>query len=451
MTRSPTHKYDRADSRRKPNKTPVVRGPGCSPNILRRNPFSGKLHRGLVTDSPSADLCVQKTACGSCALVNTDYSNGLRAKFDQGISELKKAEVLKSAHILDPVPSPLPLRYRTYFKLAVRPNSFQRRDLAEPAKRFAIGLFEPGTHNVAVSMTQCPIHTHELTSLLIDIEKEIELTSLEPWNEKNGTGDIRYITARSSHVTGEMMLTWVVAKPKKNELLKLTQLLRRRGHKINSSFMNINSQSGNAIFGEDLVHLSGGLALRENICDLDLEISPKSFFQINPWQAVQLYRRVELHTGKAGPGMTAWDLYSGTGQIGLILARLGYKTLAIDEVSQAMSDAQQNAVRNKLDKSITFMAARVEDSLTSFPEWSTKPDVIVVNPSRRGLQESARHHIAHLLQTNEHTKLIYVSCDVSTLARDLATLTIGKHKVRQIEAYDMFAQTDKLEWLAVIS
>jgi 23S rRNA (uracil1939-C5)-methyltransferase len=135
----------------------------------------------------------------------------------------------------------------------------------------------------------------------------------------------------------------------------------------------------------------------------------------------------------------------------LLLARCGYQTLGIDEISDAASDARRNAQRNNLESKISFIAARVEDSESKLPEWSLNPKVIVVNPSRRGLHESARAHLSHILRSNADTKFIYVSCEAETLARDLKALTASGHKVRQIEAFDMFAQTDKLEWLAVLT
>ena len=427
-----------------------------SPQIMRRAGFSGKLHRGHVIDAATdfATACAVKAQCGSCVYVNTNYGESLRKKFDAGVKVLKDAGIIDTAQILDPVPSPTPLGYRSYFKLAVRPATFAQKSAAERAgtpRRFAIGLFEPGTHKVSIDMTSCPVHTIPLTNLLKSLESEIEHCTLEPWNETTGQGDLRYIAARSAHLTGEIMLTFVVANPHKKELVTLVQRLRRLGHKINSAYMNLNDTKGNAIFSSNLTLLAGTIGLRERVCDLDIEVGPLSFFQINPWQAEQLYRRVELHAGRARAGDTAWDLYTGTGQMALMLARSGYKSLGIEEVEAATADAALNAQRNGLGNLSTFIAARVEDSEKLLPDWAKSPKVIVVNPSRRGLHDAARNHLTHLLRSHAATKFIYVSCDVETLTRDLKALTASGHRVRQVEAFDMFAQTDKLEWLAVLT
>jgi 23S rRNA (uracil1939-C5)-methyltransferase len=300
-------------------------------------------------------------------------------------------------------------------------------------------------------MTDCPIHTKPLQALLIDLKTEIEASILQPFDEKQQSGDLRYVAARSAHLTGEIMLTFVVTNPQKFELIRLVNRLRRLGHKINSAHMNINKTSTNAIFGPTTVLLAGMSGLRERICDLDIEIGPLAFFQVNPWQANNLYRRVEMHAGQARRNEVAWDLYTGTGQIALILGRSGYKALGIEEIVEAASDATLNAQRNQLSDRVTFMAAKVEESEPLLPQWAIRPNVIVVNPSRRGLHEAARSHVAHILRQNPGTKMIYVSCEVQTLARDLQALAASGHKVRQVEAFDMFAQTDKLEWLAVLT
>jgi 23S rRNA (uracil1939-C5)-methyltransferase len=433
--------------------TPLQAG---STKIMRKAGFSGKLHRGHVVDAATdfATSCAVKEQCGACVFVNTNYADSLRTKFDSGIALLKLAGVLDHAQVLQPMPSPTPLGYRSYFKLAVRPANPMQKRLAERdgmTRRFAMGLFVPGTHQVSVDMSDCPIHTKPLANLIKSLHAEIELTSLAPWDEATGEGDLRYVAARASHLTGELMITFVVTSPQKQELIKLVNRLRRMGHKINSAHMNVNADPGNAIFGPDTMLLAGTSGLRERVCDLDIEISPMAFFQVNPWQASNLYRRVEMHAGKGQNGEVAWDLYTGTGQIALILARSGYKTLGIEEVAAASSDANRNAQRNQLQDRAVFISSRVEDSEAILPEWSKTPRVIVVNPSRRGLHENARNHLTHVLRRQDKAKLIYVSCEAETLARDLKALVRSGHKVRQIEAFDMFAQTDKLEWVAVLT
>ena len=321
----------------KPRPAPAMRGPVGDPRLVyRRDPAAFGLRQAernaIVGEAPA---CAIKALCGSCKYVNSDYKKSLELKFQAGLTVLRDAGVLSIAKVLPVVESPRPLGYRALFKLAVRPIAQRepvpgaaapapveppRTDVADgwtaadavpesegavavdatpPPKRFAIGLFEPGTHDV-IDMDDCPLHTAPLRRLLKDLRDELDASPVVPFDEKTGDGQLRYIAARAAHLTGEIMLTFVVRAPIKSELRALTQRLQRRGHKINSAHMNVHEGPGNAIFGGDTVRVSGADRLRERLCDLDFEIGPTSFFQVNPWQAINLYRRVEMIAGHRG-------------------------------------------------------------------------------------------------------------------------------------------------------
>jgi len=418
-----------------PIKTQIQRGAGA-----RRSP------------APQADRgCrVEGGGCGSCVLVNSSYEPSLQAKFTKGLKHLEAANLLGTAQILGVNEAPRRLGYRTLVKLAVRPKASVGRDAS--MDRFAIGLFEPGSHVVMDQIEHCPIHAPALRWMLRDLRRALNESPVQPWNETTGQGDLRYLVARSSHLTNEIMLTFVVSDTsQKAQLQKIVSRLKREGHKVASTHMNVNAESGNAIFGEETIRLSGNDRLRERLCDLGFEVGPTAFFQVNPWQAAMMYRRVEQLAGLASPGGVAWDLYCGIGQMSLMMARQGFRVFGVEENEAAVADAALNAKRNDLSERTTFLAARVEDSETAFPAWAQKPEIIVVNPSRRGLHEGARAHLAHVLRQNPDARFIYVSCEVETLARDLAALRHAGFRLRQVEAFDMFAHTDNLEWLAVMT
>lgn len=436
----------------------VRRGPaGVKPDRFQAAPQS---KRPAV--QPDRGCRVEGGGCGSCVLVNSSYEPALQAKFTKGLRHLEAANLLGTAQILGVNEAPRRLGYRTLVKLAVRPKaSLARRPSMDPSRdsltdplmdRFAIGLFEPGSHVVMDQIEHCPIHAPALRWMLRDLRRALNESPLQPWNETTGQGDVRYLVARSSHMTGEIMLTFVVrdASPKVH-LQRIISRLKREGHKLASTHMNINAEVGNAIFGQESVRLTGNDRLRERLCDLSFEVGPTAFFQVNPWQAAMMYRRVEQLAGAASPGGVAWDLYCGIGQMSLIMARQGFRVFGVEENEAAVADAALNAKRNELSERTGFLAARVEDSETALPAWAQKPEVIVVNPSRRGLHEGARAHLAHVLRQNPDTRFIYVSCEVETLARDLAALRHAGFRLRQVEAFDMFAHTDNLEWLAVMT
>ncbi len=423
-------------------------------NVYRRATGPGRAMTPQ-TGVQGEPMCAIKALCGTCKYVNQDYDQGLNDKYLHGLEVLKEAGISSATRMLAPVRSPRLFEYRSLVKLAVRPRRPGRGVLrpapaGETPNRFAIGLFETGTHDV-VDMDDCPLHTMPIKRLLRDLRIELNQSTVSPYDEPAHQGQLRYVVARAAHLTGELMLTFVVTEPLKADLKRLVSNLQRRGHKINSAHMNINTEKGNAIFGPETQRLAGTDRLRERLCDLDFEIGPTAFFQVNPWQAINLYRRIEQIAGRPNSLTVAWDLYCGTGQISLILARLGYRVLGIEENADAVADARDNTKKNRLEKTAEFVAARVEDAQPLIPAWAQAPGLIVVNPSRRGLAEPTRKHLQALLAAHPEARFVYVSCEVETMARDLKDLTANGFAVRQVEPFDMFPQTDNMEWLAVLS
>lgn len=426
-------------------------------NVYRRKAPGTQPTKSATFSADQNIACAIKTQCGACKYVNDPYELGLNEKYQHGLTVLKEAGVLGNCRLSSPVKSPRTLEYRSLFKLAVRPVAPSEPAMVtfpsgfEYPNRFNIGLFHPGTHDV-VSMDNCPLHTWPLKRLVRELKVELNLSQLTPYNEETRSGDIRYVAARAAHLTGEIILTFVVTDPsKKAELRKVSEALQRRDHRITSTYMNIHTENNNAIFGPDTQRVAGADRLRERVCELDFEVGPTSFFQINPWQAINLYRRVEHFAGPASGAEVAWDLFCGTGQMALILAKSGYRVLGIEENPNAVLDAEANARKNKLSDKVQFISARVEDSTAMIPETHMMPSLIIVNPSRRGLAASTREHLASLMKLNPRCRVLYVSCEVETLARDLKDLLIPGFQLRQLEAFDMFPQTTNMEWLALIA
>lgn len=395
-------------------------------------------------------LCNISESCGACPHINGDYDRGLALKHDAGVRLLKDAGVLGKAHLAPPVPSPRKAGYRTLAKLAVRaPKNGPARTKDDAPNRFAIGLFAPGSHDV-VAIGRCPVQRHTINSFVEELTYELNHSELAPYDEVAHTGDLRYLVVRASHLTEELLVTYVIRTPSSEPVLKsMTQILKKRGHRIRSAFVDLNDERTNAIFQHRTKRIIGLERFRMRVCELNFEMGPTSFFQINPWQAETIYRRIAAICGRYS-GQVAWDLYCGLGQISLVLARLGIKVFGMEENPAAIADARLNASANLKDNRPEFAAGRVEDGLEEAPDWAKSPDVIVVNPSRRGLQPSVCEMLVRRLEQNPDCRLIYVSCEVSTLARDLALLTAAGRSVRQLESFDMFPHTANMEWLAII-
>lgn len=410
--------------------------------VRRRADGSSKTNKTANPVAPrNFEFCGIKEKCQSCQFVNDPYTKNLNEKFYKGVELLKEEELLSSAKVVGVTSSPKQLAYRTHAKLAVRADSTSESGLA-------IGLYQPGTHT-AVDLSYCPIHTRAIGKLIRSLHKRIPEVGLTPYNEQTGEGTLRYITLRNAHLTDELMLTFVVTKDAKEELKRLTKILRLDEHILTSVHMNINESTGNAIYGEQTVRLAGTDKLRESICGLKFEVSPTAFFQVNPWQATNLYRRVEQIAGYT-ENAVAWDLYCGSGPISMLLASSGYNVVGIEENPFAVEDGKVNVRRNGLENKVSFVTGRVEDKQLDIPEWSKSPSLIVCNPSRRGIAEQTRDHLKSVLAQDKPI-FVYVSCELETMARDIKDLIKSGHKLRQVEAFDMFAQTDKLEWIAVLT
>jgi 23S rRNA (uracil1939-C5)-methyltransferase len=428
--------------RKKPGSKPA----SPNPNIWRRS------HQGRMTTNEASSGCPFPSACGSCDTIKRPYAEMLSEKVAHAAKFFHAAGLMDGVQVLAAVPSPVTLGYRTHAKLAVRAaKPGRRREPDMPVERLAIGLYKPGTHEV-IPMLSCPIHRHVINEVLADLKVELEGSSLQPYDEQSDSGDLKYLGIRVSHLTSEVMLTFVLTGEHKAEIRRIVNAVRLKGHHIVSAHMNINPGNNNAIFSENNVLAAGSDRLRERLCDIHFELGPTSFMQINPWQAEIMYRRIESLAGAPQKNAVAWDLYSGMGPISLILSRAGFRVLGIEENPAAVEDARHNTNRNKEIKEPTFLVGTVEEQVNRAPTWARNPELIVANPSRRGIADAARAMIRQTLIENPRSKFVYMSCEAETLARDLKDIIAGTNlKIRQIEPFDMFPFTEKVEWLTVVT
>ncbi len=386
-------------------------------------------------------FCGLKKQCGLCHYVNEPYEASLRRKHALSLSAFKAHGLLDKAQVLDPTPSPKSFFYRTSAKLAVGPG-------------FALGLYQEGSHRI-LEIPDCPLHSETLAPFIRDLKSSLLKTKLTPYQEKSNTGDLRYVTMRANHLTGEMMLVFVVTgqSDTKDHIASLVRDLKAQGHPIYSAYQNINGEKGNFIYGKEFQKITINENLRESLVDLSFIIPPGGFFQVNPWMAEVIYRRIEQHAGHPIGARIAWDLYCGLGPISMVLARSGYRVWGVEENPQAIAMAKAGLEKNQLDEHrLTFESGLVEDRLAAPEFWAQTPDLIVANPSRRGLAPAVREALKDLAQKKSFS-FFYLSCAKESMIRDLKDLTEGSSplKLRQLEAFDMFPNTDKLEWLAVLN
>lgn len=386
---------------------------------------------------------VPKDCLGNPVHVGSAYYGHLESKFQKDKNQILAQNLLHPKRIIAAKPSQAVTEYRCHIKYAVR------QDLENINSIIKIGLFAPGTHQI-IDAASCPTQYASINRVLYDMKQELILNQIKGYHEASHQGDLRYLCVRANHLTDELMVTFVVTSLAQKAVFKqILKNLRLKGHKIASGYLDLNSKVGNHIFGFDTYHLIGKTHLRESLDQLLFEVSPTSFFQINPWQAKDIYLRIcELAGPPTARIKTAWDLYGGIGQIGLFLARLGYQVNSIEEVKSAAKDANKNARMNALEHLFESKSGKAEDLTHELLSSDGRPDLIVANPSRRGLDASTLGLIADCIE--EGSLFFYLSCNLATMLRDLDVLKKRQNKLLQLEAFDMMPHTEHLEWLGVV-
>ena len=273
----------------------------------------------------------------------------------------------------------------------------------------------------------------------------MEKYNIAPYDEENHAGLVRHVFTRKGFKTGEIMVC-IVCNGRKlahaDELVK--ELCDIAG--VKSIFINVNTEKTNVILGKELIKLWGEDYITDKIGDVSYRISPLAFFQVNPVQTERLYGKALEFAGLTG-GETVWDVYCGIGTISLFLAQKAKKVYGVEIVPEAIRDAIENAKLNGFGNT-EFFVGKAEDVL---PDWYAKnrgkADVVVVDPPRKGCEEAVLNTIAGM----EPKRIVYVSCDSATLARDLARLEVLGYKVSDVQVVDMFPNSTHCETICLLN
>lgn len=312
----------------------------------------------------------------------------------------------------------------------------------------AAGFYAARSHRI-VPNRDCPIGLPVNRKVLDAVLSVMEETGVEPYEEETGTGCIRHILIRCGIHTGEVMVCLVINAEELPHAERFVEALSAlQGMK--SISVNINRQRTNVILGETVRTLWGQPFITDSIGGISFRISPLSFYQVNTVQTEKLYELVSEYAGLTG-SETVWDLYCGIGTISLFLAGKARKVFGVEVVHQAVADARENAVRNGIANA-EFLEGKAEEVLPLLWERSRQEgrpfdaDVVVVDPPRKGCGEE-------LLQTMlqiRPARIVYVSCDPATLARDLKVLCAGGYELRRVRPVDQFCQTVHVETAALL-
>lgn len=394
---------------------------------------TGHLHK-LLQPSPQRSKrppCPASAECLGCPLVAMRYVDQKVWKRGMILNELAKYPALAGITV-HPLMSPDRLvHYRNSVKLVVAGKH------SEPF----LGIYRRSSHDV-YDLEECPIHHPLINRVMAVARRGITRLKVPIYNPRSKMGLLRYLVVRVSESEQKAMVVLITADKSYNEIHHLSKFIREALPEVEVIASNVNSSEGNVIFGQKDTFLTPKHHLTEQVGDVYVQISPRSFFQVNTAGARLIYEKVK-EWASLDRESTVLDLYCGIGGIGLFLAGQAKKVIGIEVVEEAVADARKNARLNGLNN-CRFEAGDAADLLEDLADEGERVDVVVLNPPRKGCDESVLQRVAGL----SPRRVVYVSCSPESLMRDLDILKKMGYICREIQPVDMFPQTVHVENVA---
>ena len=391
----------------------------------------------LLEPSPArtAPDCDAYPKCGGCALRHMSYDEELDMKLRRVNDALRRIGGLDFA--IDEI-------------LGAEDEGFHRRkvifNVGEQNGRPVAGFYRARSHDI-VPVSTCRAVPEEALRAAGTVLDWMEREHVPAYDEAAGREGVRHVFYRSSALTGKSVVTLIVSKePTGRALSGLEAMLLTGCPEMTGLVLNRNTARGNTVLAGEFRTLWGSDTLTEGLCGLTFSLSPRSFFQVNPPQADKLYRRA-MDYAQIAPDTPALDLYCGTGTIGLCMAARGARVIGAEIVSAAVDNARQNARDNALADRCEFICADAAQAAAELRRRGVRPEVVVVDPPRKGLEPSVIGSIAEM----GPERVVYVSCDPGTLARDLALFREKGYAFQKAEAFDMFPKTPHVETVVLLS
>ena len=393
----------------------------------------------VLTPSPYRvePKCPVSRPCGGCQLQALSYDKQLEFKENKVRNNLKRIGGFTDIPMEPIAGMKEPYHYR---------NKAQFPIGRDKDGKLTAGFYAARTHSL-IPVDECYLGAKINEPILGKILQIMEQEHIEPYDEKTHTGLVRHILIRFGFTTKEIMVCFILNGKKLPKQEKFIAALTEIPG-MTSISVNRNEKDTNVIMGEKTITIWGSDYITDYIGDIKYQISPQSFYQVNPAQTKVLYEKALEYAGLTSTE-TVWDLYCGIGTISLFLAQKAKKVFGVEIVPQAIADAKKNAALNDITN-VDFFVGKAEEvypSYVSEHKEEAKAEVIVVDPPRKGCEESLLSTIVSMAPE----RIVYVSCDSATLARDLKYLCGHGYELKRVQAVDQFCQTGHCETVVLLS
>lgn len=402
----------------------------------KKNYGYGRLMRILEPSPNRVDApCPLARSCGGCQIQHLSYERQLAFKENKVRSLLDRVGKIED-YIMHPIigmENPYYYRNKAQYPVGVGKDG-----------QIVTGFYAGHSH-VIVDSSSCYIQAPVNEEILEIVRKWMNDYQVRPYDEKTHQGLVRHILTRVGFKTGEIMVCLIINGKKLPHVLELAERLQVIEGMTSISY-NINTEKTNVILGDKAVTVWGQDYITDYIGDVKYQISPLSFYQVNPVQTEKLYKAA-LDFANPEPEDVIWDLYCGIGTISLFMAQKAKQVYGVEIVPQAIEDAKRNAAINGIENAEFYVGKAEEVLPKAYEEKHIHADIIVVDPPRKGCDESLLACIADM----QPKRVVYVSCDPATLARDLHYLEGRGYKVEEVQCVDMFGHSVHVETVCLLS
>ena len=415
----------------------------------RKAYYEGKATKFIkYSDKRVTAKCEHFGTCGGCKWQSMDYNEQLFYKNQEVTQNLKRIGKLEVEEFLPIKPSAETFYYRNKMEFTFSSNRWLTLEEIQSetvvADRNALGFHLPGMWDKILDIKNCHLQPEPSNSIRLALKAFSEKENIPFFNLRTHEGLLRTIMIRTAS-TKEVMVVVQFFENNQEQITKVLDFLKSEFPEITSLQYVVNNKANDTLYDQDIICYHGKDFIEEEMEGLRFKIGAKSFYQTNSKQAYELYKITRDFAGITKEDIV-YDLYTGTGTIALFIAQKAQKVIGVEYVPEAIADAKQNAINNGIDNASFFVGDMKKVFTPEFVAQNGTPDIVITDPPRDGMHKDV---VAHLLATAPK-KIVYVSCNSATQARDLQILS-EKYTINKSQAVDMFPQTHHVENVTLLT